>query len=37
VRGTRELLVPGAPGVVQRVDLEAGLMVVALPAGLEEL
>jgi len=37
VRGARELLVPGAPGVVQRVDLEAGLMVVALPAGLEEL
>ena len=37
VRGARELLVPGAPGVVKRVDLEAGLMVVALPAGLEEL
>jgi 16S rRNA processing protein RimM len=37
VRGERELLVPGAPGVVKRVDLEAGLMVVALPAGLEEL
>ena len=37
VRGGRELLVPAAPGVVKRVDLEAGLMVVALPAGLEEL
>jgi ribosomal 30S subunit maturation factor RimM len=37
VRGERELLVPAAPGVVKRVDLEAGLMVVALPAGLEEL
>jgi len=37
VRGARELLVPGAPGVVKRVDLEAGLMVVALPAGLEDL
>ena len=37
VRGVRELLVPGAPGVVKRVDLEAGLMVVALPPGLEEL
>jgi 16S rRNA processing protein RimM len=37
VRGARELLVPAAPGVVKRVDLEAGLMVVALPAGLEEL
>jgi 16S rRNA processing protein RimM len=37
VRGGRELLVPGAPGVVKSVDLEAGLMVVDLPAGLEEL
>ena len=37
VRGARELLVPGAPGVVKRVDLEAGRMVVALPPGLEEL
>jgi len=37
VRGARELLVPGAPGVVTRVDLEAGVLVVALPAGLEEL
>jgi 16S rRNA processing protein RimM len=37
VRGARELLVPGAPGVVKRVDLAAGLMVVDLPAGLEDL
>lgn len=37
VRGARELLVPGAPGVVKRVDLEAGRMVVSLPPGLEEL
>ncbi len=37
VRGERELLVPGAPGVVKSVDLEAGRMVVALPPGLEEL
>ena len=37
VKGARELLVPGAPGVVNRVDLAAGLMVVTLPAGLEEL
>jgi hypothetical protein len=37
VRGERELLVPGAPGVVKSMDLEAGRMVVALPPGLEEL
>jgi 16S rRNA processing protein RimM len=37
VQGARELLIPGAPGVVKRVDLEAGRLVVALPAGLEEL
>ncbi len=37
VRGERELLVPGAPGIVKRVDLAGGRMVVALPAGLEEL
>jgi 16S rRNA processing protein RimM len=37
VRGERELLVPGAPGVVKLVDFEAGRMVVALPPGLEEL
>jgi 16S rRNA processing protein RimM len=37
VQGERELLVPGAPGVVRRVDFEAGLMVVDLPPGLEDL
>ena len=37
VQGERELLIPAAPDVVRRVDLEAGLMVVALPAGLEEI
>jgi 16S rRNA processing protein RimM len=37
VGGARELLVPAAPGVVKRVDLEGGVMVVELPAGLEEL
>jgi 16S rRNA processing protein RimM len=37
VEGEREWLIPGAPGVVKRVDLQGGLMVVALPAGLEEL
>ncbi|HVP14588.1 MAG TPA: ribosome maturation factor RimM [Terriglobales bacterium] len=37
VRGEREILVPGAPGIVKRVDLAGGIMVVALPPGLEEL
>lgn len=37
VRGERELLIPGAPGVVTSVDLETGRMVVSLPPGLEEL
>jgi 16S rRNA processing protein RimM len=37
VEGEREWLIPGPPEVVKRVDLHAGLMVVALPAGLEEL
>ena len=37
VRGERELLVPGAPGVVRSMDLAAGRMVVDLPPGLEEL
>ncbi len=37
VRGARELLIPAAPGVVRRVDLAAGVMVVALPPGLEEI
>jgi 16S rRNA processing protein RimM len=37
VRGERELLIPAAPEVVKRVSLSAGVIVVALPAGLEEL
>ena len=37
VRGERELLVPSTPEIVRRVDLEGGVIVVALPAGLEEL
>lgn len=37
VRGQRELLVPAVPGVLKRVSLTEGRIVVALPAGLEEL
>lgn len=37
VRGERELLVPAAPEVLKRVSLSQGVIVVALPAGLEEL
>ena len=37
VRGARELLVPANPEVLKRVDLEAGVITVSLPAGLEEL
>jgi 16S rRNA processing protein RimM len=37
VRGEKELLVPATPEVVQRVDLDAGVITVALPAGLEEI
>lgn len=37
VRGERELLVPAAPHVLKRVDLEAGVITVELPAGLEDL
>ncbi len=37
VQGERELLVPAAPGVIERVDLAARRITVALPAGLEEL
>jgi 16S rRNA processing protein RimM len=37
VRGAREVLVPATPEVVRRVDLEAGVITVALPAGLEDL
>jgi 16S rRNA processing protein RimM len=37
VRGARELLVPATAETVRRVDLEAGVITVTLPAGLEEL
>ena len=37
VRGDQELLVPATPEVVQKVDLAAGVVTVALPAGLEEI
>jgi 16S rRNA processing protein RimM len=37
VRGERELLVPAVPHVLKRVDLAARRIVVALPAGLEDL
>jgi 16S rRNA processing protein RimM len=37
VRGARELMIPAAPTVVKHVDLAAGVITVALPAGLEEL
>src|SRR5262245_30045770 len=37
VRGERELLVPAAAPIVQRVDLEAGVITVDLPAGVGEL
>ncbi|MFI5372239.1 MAG: ribosome maturation factor RimM [Candidatus Eisenbacteria bacterium] len=33
----RELLVPGVPEMLRRVDLAAGRITVALPPGLEEL
>jgi len=36
VQGVRELLIPGTPAIVQRVDLAARTMTVSLPAGLEE-
>lgn len=37
VRGAKEILVPGHESVVKRVDLEAGVVTVELPAGLEDL
>jgi len=37
VRGAREIMVPAAPHVVKQVDLAAGVITVALPAGLEDL
>ena len=37
VRGERELLIPATEPFVKSVDLEAGVITVTLPAGLEEL
>jgi 16S rRNA processing protein RimM len=37
VRGVRELMIPAAPQFVRSVDLEAGVVTVSLPPGLEEL
>lgn len=37
VRGERELLVPATDAFVRGVDLEAGVITVDLPAGLESL
>lgn len=37
VRGEREWLIPATDEVVRNVDLEAGVITVALPAGLEEI
>ncbi len=37
VQGEKELLIPATPQVVRRVDLGAGRITVALPAGLEDL
>ena len=37
VQGEREWMIPATPDVVRRVDLERGVITVALPAGLEEL
>jgi 16S rRNA processing protein RimM len=37
VRGDREWLLPATEQVVKRVDLAAGRIVVALPAGLEDI
>ena len=36
VRGERELLIPATAEVLKSVDLAAGRIIVALPAGLEE-
>ena len=37
VQGEREWLIPATEQVLRRVDLERGVITVALPAGLEEL
>jgi 16S rRNA processing protein RimM len=37
IAGAREILVPAVGPVVRRVDLDAGIITVDLPAGLEDL
>ncbi|HET9327759.1 MAG TPA: ribosome maturation factor RimM [Candidatus Eisenbacteria bacterium] len=37
VRGERELLIPAAEPIIQNVDLEARVITVILPPGLEDL
>ena len=37
VRGEREWLIPAVPTVLRHVDLGAGVITVALPAGLEDI
>ena len=37
VQGEREMLIPATAPIIQGVDLEAGVVTVALPPGLEEL
>jgi len=37
VRGEREWMLPAVESVVKRVDLEAGVVTVALIPGLEEI
>lgn len=37
VRGERELLIPAAGPMLKKVDLEAGVITVSLPDGLEDL
>jgi 16S rRNA processing protein RimM len=37
VRGSREWLIPATGEVVRRVDLEGGVITVALPRGLEDV
>jgi len=37
VRGEREWMIPAVASVVRHVDLEAGVITVALPAGLEDI
>ena len=37
VQGERELLIPVTEAVVRNVDLEAGVITVTLPPGLDQL